>query len=163
MWAPATSLSLFADLRSMIQDYQKAVSVFAGIIRFVFLKQPAFSHVLSDKDKVSPETLQVWKDSAGEKLEDWVADANIRKDVESCLIQPLAVELKALFSAGLDSVAPVVQQLLGGLLGAGLSKGVSDDLMMKVPSQHPLRALVQTFAEARLTFFFLFFFKGGKR
>ena len=81
MWAPATSLSLFADLRSMIQDYQKAVSVFSGIIRFVFLRQPAFSHVLSDKDKVSPETLQVWKDSAGEKLEDWVADANIRKDV----------------------------------------------------------------------------------
>ena len=70
------------------------------------------------------------------------------------------MELKALFSAGLDSVAPVVQQLLGGLLGAGLSKGVSDDLMMKVPSQHPLRALVQTFAEARPSIFFFQF--GGR-
>ena len=87
LWASTSSV--FADLRVMIEKNRKAVSVFSGIIRFVFLKQPAFSHVLSDKDdKVSPETLQVWKDSANEKLKDWVGDANICKDVESCLIKP---------------------------------------------------------------------------
>ena len=147
LWA-----SSLPAVKALMEEYKSTASMLSGIMRFVFLKQPAFCHVSSDKDKVPPETLHEWRESVAKKMMNWISDPGMLQDVSDLLIEPIKTELEMLYSAGLDSVAPVVEQLLGGLLGAGLSKGVFEDLMQKVPLEHPLRALVKTFGEAGPSF-----------
>ena len=120
----------------------------ASMMRFVFMKQPAFSQVSVGKDKVLPETMQDWTEKARKHAKTWVSEPALLEAIEHWLVKPLQAELQLLYSAGLSSVAPIVDQYVQGALACGLTR-VHDDVLLKVPQQHPLRGLVESFLQAQ--------------
>ncbi|CAE7318730.1 unnamed protein product [Symbiodinium sp. CCMP2592] len=135
---------------AMIADFASAVESVSQLLRWVFLREPAFSQVASKQEHVSPEALQVWADAAESRLSSLVEDPQVLLRVQTKLVSPVKLELARLYSAGLDSVAPIVDQLTGNMLGAGLTKGLYEDLMIKIPSNHKLAKLVDAFAKVAM-------------
>ena len=136
-------------VQALIADYSTATSTLASMMRFVFMKQQAFSQVSGGKDAVLPETMQQWAENARKHARTWVSDPALLEAVEHWLLKPIQAELQLLYSAGLKCVPPVVDQYVQGALACGLSRGVYDDILLKVPQQHPLRGLVESFLEAQ--------------
>ena len=136
-------------VQALIADYSTATSMLASMMRFVFMKQPAFSQVSAGKDKVLPETMQDWTEKARKHAKTWVSEPALLEAIEHWLVKPLQAELQLLYSAGLSSVAPIVDPHVQGALACGLTRGVHDDVLLKVPQQHPLRGLVESFLQAQ--------------
>ena len=135
-------------VEAMVKDFKRVASTASGLLRFTFGKQAAFSQVA--QEAIPAEVLQSYADNAETDISNWVDDPEILGDVKAWLLEPVRAELRQQFSSGLDSVGPVVEQFQQNLLSAGLSNGVRADLMLKIPQKHPLRKLVESFAEARL-------------
>ena len=138
----------FPAVKAIFADYNSTTKLLCDLVRWVFLKQPAFSHVGEDKKKASPDSLQAWHECCEKRVPALVAEPAILENIKKLLMEPVKFELRMVESAGLDAVAPIVSQCVQNLLGAGLSREVYDDVMLKIPQKHKLRNLVEAFGQA---------------
>ena len=132
--------------KAAMKNYQAMSCMLQDALRFVFLQQAAFSQVA--KQGVLPEKLQQWLDCLPDLLKEWVPKEVLEGDVKDVLLKPVEMELRTLYSSGLDGVAPLVEQCVQQLLGAGLSAKVRQQLLQRIPEKHPLKPLVDVYTQA---------------
>ena len=112
------------------------------------LEAAGFQPCWGRQEKTSPDNLHAWYECCEKRVPALVSEPVVLENTKKLLMEPVKFELSIMESAGLDSVAPVVNQCLQNLLGAGLSREVYDDVMLKIPQKHKLRKVVEAFFQA---------------
>ena len=138
-----------AEKLEWLKEYTSLAESLCQLGDFVFRQLEAFAHLPSLER--SPTKVQEWHTTLLARLKSWLRGPEaegLLKHFEQVFLGPCQSHLKKLFSSGLDSVAQTVKQCLSGQTGGGLSQEMQQQVLLQIPTEHPLRALSCSFLQA---------------
>lgn len=131
---------------AFLQRYQKFAKALCEMGEYLFRQLPSFQHL--PRVHPSAASMRLWANQLPKQLEEWVESTELRGRMQKTCFQRCADQLKTLFSAGLAAVGQVVAEVKKG--ETPLTQNSVDELMSKVPSDHPLSMLCSAFFKACL-------------
>ena len=143
LWASIPSAA------AQVKSFKDMTESLSSLLRWIFAKQPAFSHVCEEQRKASATQLAAWDESLRSQVLQHFTEPKLLESIEKFLLTPVKKELAVMRSAGLDGVPPIVDMYTENLLSAGLGPSLLEEVLVKIPQQHKLRALVEAFGQAR--------------
>ena len=134
----------FPEKVPALARYKEFAAAFCEMGEYLFRQLPSYQHL--PKLHPTAASMRCWANTLPEQLKVWVCKSELLELADKACFQRCAQNLTALFSAGLEAVAQVVAQAQKG--ETPLTQQSKSELLSKIPSDHPLRALVVAFFEA---------------